>query len=48
MDWKHALSLGLTDPGFDSTLLHDFRCRMLAHEAGQRLLDTFLAAFGAG
>ena len=44
MDWKYALSLDLTDPGFDFTLLHDFRHRLLAHEAGQRLLDTFLAA----
>ena len=25
-------------------MLHDFRCRILAHEAGQRFLDTFLAA----
>jgi transposase len=44
MDWKYALSLDLTDPGFDFTLLHDFRHRLLAHEAGQRFLDTFLAA----
>jgi transposase len=43
MDWKYALSLELTDPGFDFTLLHDFRQRLLAHEAGQRFLDTFLA-----
>jgi transposase len=35
MDWKYALSLGLTDPGFDFTLLHDFRQRLLAHEAAQ-------------
>src|SRR5919109_807264 len=44
MDWKYALSLELTDPGFDFTLLHDFRDRLLAHEAAQRLLDTFLNA----
>jgi transposase len=44
MDWKYALSLDLHDPGFDFTLLHDFRERLLAHEASQRLLDTFLAA----
>jgi transposase len=44
MDWKYALSLDLTDPGFDFTLLHDFRHRVLAHEAGQRFLDTFLTA----
>jgi transposase len=44
MDWKYALSLELTDPGFDFTLLHDFRQRLRAHEAAQRLLDTFLSA----
>jgi transposase len=44
MGWKYALSLDLTDPSFDFTLLHDFRHRLLAHEAGQRFLDAFLAA----
>ena len=44
MDWKYVLSLDLHDPGFDFTLLHDFRERLLAHDAAQRLLDTFLAA----
>jgi transposase len=44
MDWKYALSLDLTAPGFDFTLLHDVRHRLLAHEAGQRFLDTLLAA----
>jgi transposase len=44
LDWKYALSLDLTDPGFDFTLLHDFRDRLLTHEAAQRLLDTFLSA----
>jgi transposase len=43
MDWKYALSLDLHDPGFDFTLLHDFRQRLLTHEAAQRLLDTFLS-----
>jgi len=42
MDWKYALSLDLHDPGFDFTLLHDFRERFVAYEAGQRFLDTFL------
>jgi hypothetical protein len=41
------LSLELIDSGVDLTLLHDFRCRMLAHEAGQQCLDTFLAACNA-
>ena len=42
MDWKYALSLDLHDPGFDFTLLHDFRERLVAHEVGHRFLDTFL------
>jgi transposase len=44
MDWKYALSLELTDPGFDFTLLHDFRERLLLNTAAQQLLDTFLSA----
>jgi transposase len=44
MDWMYVRSLEWTDPGFDFTLLHDVRLRILAHEAGQRCLDTFLAA----
>jgi transposase len=44
MDWKYALSLDLHDPGFNFTLLHDFRERVLIHGAAGRLLDTFLAA----
>ena len=39
IDWKYALSLDLHDPGFDFTLLHDFRDRLLAQDAAQRLLD---------
>jgi transposase len=47
MDWTYALSLDVTDPGFDFTLLHDFRGRVLTHEAGHRFLDAFLAAGNA-
>ena len=43
MDWQYALSLDVHAPGFDFTLWHDFRQRFVAHEAGQRFLDTFLA-----
>src|SRR5687768_2161717 len=42
MDWKYALSLELSDPGFDFTLLHDFRQRLLSHDGAQRMLDTLL------
>jgi transposase len=44
LDWKYALSLELTDPGFDFTLLHDFRERLVKDTAAQRLLDTLLDA----
>src|SRR5918995_856436 len=42
MDWKYVLSLELSDPGFNFTLLHDFRERLLHHETAPTLLDTFL------
>jgi transposase len=42
MAWKYALSLELSDAGFDFTLLHDFRQRLLLHDGAQRLLDTLL------
>ncbi len=44
MDWKYALSLELSDPGFNFTLLHDFRERLVRHEGAQQLLDTLLEA----
>jgi transposase len=43
IDWKYALSLELTDPGFDHTVLSEFRTRLVAGEAELLLLDTFLA-----
>ena len=42
-DWEYALSLELTDSGFDHTVLSEFRTRLLAGGAEQRLLDTLLA-----
>jgi transposase len=47
IDWKYLLGLELTDPGFDFTLLHDFRDRILANAAEQQLLDALLAALKA-
>src|SRR5262245_3465552 len=29
IDWKYALGLELTDPGFDSTILSEFRTRLI-------------------
>jgi transposase len=40
--WKYALSLELSDPGFDPSVLSEFRRRLVEHEAGQRLLDALL------
>jgi transposase len=42
MDWKYALSLELTEAGFNFTWLHDFRERLVNHEAAPEFLDTFL------
>lgn len=43
LDWKYALSLELTDPGFDHTVLSEFRTRLVAGRAEQRVLDLVLA-----
>ena len=40
--WKYALSLELTDPGFDHTVLSEFRSRLVEGHAEQRLLDLLL------
>jgi transposase len=42
VDWKYALALELTDPGFDSSVLCEFRARLLAGSAERRLLDAVL------
>lgn len=39
IDWKYALHLPLTYPGFHFTDLHDFRQRLLDHQQGRRMLD---------
>jgi transposase len=42
LDWKYALSLELTDPGFDHTVLSEFRSRLVEGHAEERLLDLLL------
>jgi len=42
IDWKYALGLELSDPGFDHSVLSEFRSRLLQAQAEQRLLDTVL------
>src|SRR3954454_20293390 len=43
IDGKYALGLELTDPGFDRTVLSEFRLRLVDGEAALLLLDTLLA-----
>jgi transposase len=42
IDWKYALSLDLTDPGFHYSVLSEFRARLLSGQAEQRLLTVLL------
>ncbi|MBO0794293.1 MAG: transposase [Ktedonobacteraceae bacterium] len=42
MAWKYALSLDLCDPGFDHTVLSEFRSRLVEGHAELRLLDLLL------
>ena len=45
IDWKYALSLELTDPGFDHTVLSEFRSRLVEGRAEHLLLDRLLDRF---
>ncbi|MFH9966767.1 transposase [Streptomyces mirabilis] len=40
--WKYALGLGLEDPGFDHSVLSEFRSRVVAHHLEERVLDLLL------
>jgi transposase len=42
IDWKYALGLTLTNPGFDHTVLSEFRSRLIEGGAERLLLDTLL------
>jgi transposase len=42
IDWLYALALPLDDPGFDYSILADFRQRLLTHEAQDLLLAPIL------
>jgi transposase len=48
IDWKYALSLDLTDAGFDYSVLSEFRTRLVAGDAGERLLDALLTRLRQG
>jgi transposase len=42
IDWKYALGLELTDPGFDASVLSEFRSRLLPGDGSQLLLERML------
>jgi transposase len=43
MDWKYLLGLELADPGFDASVLTEFRARLVTHQASQRLFEHLVA-----
>lgn len=44
IDFTYALGLELSDPGFDFSVLSEFRDRLAEAEAGRRVMDCVLAA----
>jgi transposase len=44
IDWKYALGLQLSDPGFDFSVLSEFRSRLVAGGAEHLLLERLLEA----
>ncbi len=44
IDWKYALGLELTDPGFDFSVLSEFRGRLVEGGSEHLLLESLLAA----
>jgi transposase len=45
LDWKYLLGLELTDPGFDASVLSEFRVRLIDRHAEGRLLEKMLTLF---
>jgi transposase len=43
--WKYLLGLEMNDPGFDPSVLSEFRTRLVAGAAEQLLLETLLTRF---
>lgn len=44
LDWKYLLGLELADPGFEYSVLTEFRDRLISGDAGIKLLDQVLQA----
>ena len=45
IDIKYALSLDLTDPGFEASVLSEFRARLITGHAEEQLLSAMLTLF---
>jgi len=48
MTWKYALGLGLEDPGFDASVLSEFRSRLVAGDLTSLALDALERLAGLG
>jgi transposase len=46
IDWKYCLGLELDDPGFDFSVLSEFRSRLVEHGLAELVLDVLLARLG--
>jgi len=42
ISWKYALGMTLSDPGFDASVLSEFRARLVTHGLEEQVLDTLL------
>jgi transposase len=42
LSWKYALGLALDDPGFDHSVLSEFRTRVVAHQLEEQVLGLLL------
>lgn len=47
LDWQYLLGLGLADPGFDHSVLSEFRGRVAEHGLEEAVLDALLARLAA-
>ena len=48
IDWKYLLGLDLTDPGFDFSILSDFRARLISGQAEQRIFEGLVSRLSEG
>lgn len=48
IDWKYLLGLELTDSGFNFSILSDFRARLMAAQAHQRMFEHLVTQLSEG